>query len=190
MPQSRKPPASRSRPCFTAKANLACGASGGKKSPTIFALAKSSSMCKIKPVTRNERATGQGRSLVAFASIRKGQAFQSPLIPNSETGTVTGRSASCGRLTAAHRARGNRGIAAWPTVERKLDAGRNRERPIKNQRPIRLVRHGRVYKRRIGSEVYGQALQLSNRWGVFLPFADRKESYVYRSGFSPRFMKG
>lgn len=133
-----------------------------------------------KPVTLLRNATGQGLLIKVFAPKRKGQAFKSPPQPNKRTGTAAGDCVSRGRLTVARCVRGNHGKAAWPTVERRLDAGRNREQPGKNQRSVRLVRHGRVYKRRTGSGFMGWLSKPVICWAKNA-FATGKESYVYRS---------
>lgn len=147
-------------------------------------LAALSFLCNKKPVMQLRCTTGRAELITCTASIRKGQAFKSPPQPNKRTGSAAGDCVSPGRLTAAGIARGSCGIAAGPTVERKLDAGRNRERPIKNRQTDRLARYVSVYKRRIGSEVYRARLSnLANCWGFKTPFAAGKESYVYRSGF-------
>lgn len=60
-------------------------------------------MAHKKPEAQLQCASGQGRSLAAIASIRKGQAFKSPLQPNKRTGKAKGRCASCGSVRRALR---------------------------------------------------------------------------------------
>ena len=138
-----------------------------------------------KPATLLRSDAGRAGSIPCIAISRKGQAFKSPPQPNKRTGTVKGRSASCGRLTMAHRVRGNHGIAAWSTVERKLDAGRNRDRPIKNRQSAC------ARSRQVGSisdgmapKVMGLALQtaeLARRVKASLPAGSRAMSYALKS---------
>lgn len=118
-------------------------------------------MAHKKPAKWNEHLTGQGRDIAAFTLIRKGKAFQSPLIPKSETGTVTGivspRSVNGGApLREATR---DSSIA-----NRKAKAGRGLQSGLtdKNQQYAALNRDGMVYKRRIGSE--GYRASFPNRW--------------------------
>ena len=116
-------------------------------------LAVASIICMMKPMPLMRSDMGHAEPLACIARIRKGQAFKSPPHPNKRPGMVTGivslRSvnggAPCERL---------HGIASLPTAKRKLDVGRNRDWPIKNQQSVTLNRDGRVYKRRNGSEGY------------------------------------
>jgi hypothetical protein len=145
-------------------------------------LAMQIQMAHKKPVTQLRCDTGHGRSIAFTGFIRKGQAFKSPPQPNKRTGNADEGCAFPGRLTAAGIVRGSCGIVAGPTVKRKLDAGRNRDRPIKNRQTDRLDCHVSVYKRRAGSEFNRLWLsKLATRWGFKMPFAARKESYVHRT---------
>lgn len=147
-----------------------------------------------KPAPMMRIDAGHAGSISCTASKRKGQAFKSPPHPNKRTGTVKGRSASCGRLTMAHRVRGSHGIAAWPTVGRKLDAGRNRDRPIKNRQSTC------ARSRQVGSisdgmapKVMGLALQtaeLARRIKASLPAGSRAMSYALKSTKGYRGLEG
>lgn len=147
-------------------------------------LAALSGLCNKKPVPLVRSDTGRADQITCTASIRKGQAFQSPSHPNREAGNAAGDCVSPGRLTAAGIARGSCGIAVGPTVKRKLDAGRKQDRLLKNQQTNRLDCHVRVYKRRIGSEVYRTSFPYRRLAGASKkPFAAGRESYVYRSEY-------
>jgi len=147
-------------------------------------LAALSGLCNKKPAPSVDDDAGQGQLIATCAPIRKGQAFQSPIHPNREAGNAAGDCVSPGRLTAAGIARGSCGIAEGPTVKRKLDAGRKQDRLLKNQQTDRLDCHVRVYKRRIGSEVYRTSFPYRRLAGASKkPFAAGRESYVYRSEY-------
>lgn len=143
-----------------------------------------------KPIKQVDCLMGRGAHLTAIAKMRKGQAFKSPIHPNKRAGTVKGDCVSCGRLTMAHRVRGSHGIAAWSTVERKLDAGRNRDRPIKNRQSVGLARYNRVYKRRIGSEGYGTRLYNWRHAGVQNALCRWEVELCLSLGIPPKVMKG
>lgn len=132
-----------------------------------------------KPAPWNEHDAGHGQQLAAIASIRKGQAFTSPLIPNKRTGTVKGRSASCGRLTMAHRVRWQPWDSSMAT--RKVKAGRGLQSGSTDQEPAnqqaRIVMLVFV-SGGLAPRFMNMAFQLANRWGCFKPFAAGKESYV------------
>lgn len=144
-----------------------------------------SKMDNKKPTMLLQNTVGHDGALAVTASIRKGQAFKSPLQPNKRTGTVEGivspRSvnggAPCERL---------HGIASLPTAKRKLDVGCNRDWPIRTSNlPRSIVMAGSIGDG-FGSEFIGLAFRTTGTCkGHKLPLSGGKESYVYRSGFSP-----
>jgi len=73
---------------------------------------------------------------------------------------------------------GDCGKAASPTVGRKLDAGRNRDRPIRTSKLSGSIAMIVFVSDGSAPRFMNMALQTWIGWGFEMPFAHGKESYV------------